>query len=438
MLGINDYIQITRRALARLGEQVTARLKWGYGYCESKQDHELHEYAKAVELIRNRPECLCDEEIESIKSNIHRILGPECNVVENDFTREKRADLTKYLLQNPDCQAYDYMVDYFQSLCKKINLDLKVVQSACEKVNIAFKVTDKPVCEAIDILLDIQDQNCDIDLNVDVSIQQCLIDFQTQVIPRGCDIDFRTYVEEINCGASIDMVLQSHDCSVDLDIDVDNGCTEEEETEASQVLGDFAVSADDTTVCYYTDVVLSIDNLQHPVEYSWDFGSGASPATAEGFGPHTVQYTTAGSKTVTVTATLGEETSEETLGITVSSCPGQMVGTVEDTVGNPLASYNFRLYADADQDGVADGAFVRNIFSNGSGGWSMASLTPGHYTLEANFADDDVTFEDIGDQDGVVDTLDSATPVVAGNKAVKVIIRPSQTQGTIQVVVDLT
>ncbi len=37
--------------------------------------------------------------------------------------------------------------------------------------------------------------------------------------------------------------------------------------------------------------------------YSWDFGAGADPATATGIGPHTVTYNTAGSKTVSLTAT---------------------------------------------------------------------------------------------------------------------------------------
>jgi PKD repeat protein len=37
--------------------------------------------------------------------------------------------------------------------------------------------------------------------------------------------------------------------------------------------------------------------------YSWDFGSGASPATATGIGPHAVTYTTSGYKNVTLTLT---------------------------------------------------------------------------------------------------------------------------------------
>lgn len=332
------------------------------------------------------------------------------------------------------------MVDYLQAQCKKVGINFDIVEQKCHEVGIDLKITDKGVCDAIDIALDIQEKTCDITLDVDVTIENCLIDFQTQVVPLNCDLDFRTFVEEVACGTSLDVIIDNHNCGASIDVDVDDACEIDEESgTADQVIADFTVSADDTTVCYYTDIVLSIDNVQYPVEYSWNFGSGASPATAEGVGPHTIQYTTSGSKTVTVTATLGEQTSEETLGITVSTCLGNMIGTVEDTLGNPLANYNFRLYSDANQDGVADSTtLIKNIFSNGVGGWTMATLTPGHYILEANFIDDDVTFEDLGDQDGIVDTLTAATPVVAGNKAVRIQIRPSQIQGLIQVIVDLT
>jgi PKD repeat protein len=39
--------------------------------------------------------------------------------------------------------------------------------------------------------------------------------------------------------------------------------------------------------------------------YAWNFGSGATPATAVGAGPHTVTYSTTGSKDASLTATEG-------------------------------------------------------------------------------------------------------------------------------------
>ncbi len=44
--------------------------------------------------------------------------------------------------------------------------------------------------------------------------------------------------------------------------------------------------------------------------YSWNFGSGATPASITGIGPHTVTYSTTGSKTVSLTITEGASNTE--------------------------------------------------------------------------------------------------------------------------------
>lgn len=439
-----DYTQITRRALRDLGKLIAGTL-WGFGYKKRELHQELIEFKAVAELLRNQElsggVCICPEEEALIRSHIHRVVGPECKTGEKDFHVADRADLPRYLSGGEACVQYENYADYLAAQCQRIGINFTVVEKKCADVGINIRVTDAVIMCALDLAFDIQEKVCDIDFAPNVTLQECVIDLATQVIPKTCDLDLKTTLTEIACGVDLNTIIQEHQCDVDLDVEAGE-CTTDEATagEVTFVLADFEVTADDTTVCYYTDVVLSVPTPQYPdVVYTWDFGSGASPATAEGDGPFTIQYTTAGSKTVTVTATLGDQIQQDTIGITVSSCPGQMIGTVEDTVGNPLVNYNFRLYSDANQDGVADsGTPVKNIFSNGAGSWSMASLTPGHYILEANFIDDDVTFEDLGDQDGIVDTLTAATPVVAGNKAVKVQIRPSQIQGVIQVIVDLT
>jgi PKD repeat protein len=53
--------------------------------------------------------------------------------------------------------------------------------------------------------------------------------------------------------------------------------------------------------------------------YSWDFGSGAVPATATGIGPHTVYYPSSGPRTITLTTTgaYGTDTQTKTNYITV-------------------------------------------------------------------------------------------------------------------------
>lgn len=98
-----------------------------------------------------------------------------------------------------------------------------------------------------------------------------------------------------------------------------------------------------------------------------------------------------------------------------------------------------RLYQDFNEDGIPDGAAVRSIFSNGTGGWAMASLAPGTYILEqANGAVvTTVSITDRGNGDGIVDTLTPVAPVAnPANTAVSIIVRPSQLQGYIDIIMN--
>jgi PKD repeat protein len=57
--------------------------------------------------------------------------------------------------------------------------------------------------------------------------------------------------------------------------------------------------------------------------YAWNFGAGASPATASGVGPHTITYSTGGQKTpsLTVTNSNGSNSSSKSNYVTVASPP---------------------------------------------------------------------------------------------------------------------
>lgn len=76
----------------------------------------------------------------------------------------------------------------------------------------------------------------------------------------------------------------------------------------------------DTNICSGTTVVFSVSNSQAGVGYSWNFGSGAVPATAQGVGPHSVTYTNGGIKTVNLTAsnTGGQAQAVSTVNVTQS------------------------------------------------------------------------------------------------------------------------
>ncbi len=65
------------------------------------------------------------------------------------------------------------------------------------------------------------------------------------------------------------------------------------------------------------------DHLLGTETYAWNFGSGASPATANTLGPHTVTYATAGQKTISlqVTNVNGTDTETKTNYITIAPPP---------------------------------------------------------------------------------------------------------------------
>lgn len=92
---------------------------------------------------------------------------------------------------------------------------------------------------------------------------------------------------------------------------------------------DFTVSA--TVPCVGQNVVFTNTSSGSITSYSWDFGSGASPVTASTVGPHTVSYSTAGLKTIslTVNGPDGSNTIVKTNFINVASSvpsPGSISG----------------------------------------------------------------------------------------------------------------
>lgn len=56
-----------------------------------------------------------------------------------------------------------------------------------------------------------------------------------------------------------------------------------------------------SSICQGNKVVFTDSTIGNGVNYSWNFGPGATPSTASTKGPHTVKYTTSGYKKVTLT-----------------------------------------------------------------------------------------------------------------------------------------
>ena len=73
-------------------------------------------------------------------------------------------------------------------------------------------------------------------------------------------------------------------------------------------------------VCAGNPVSVSLSGAAQPgTNYTWNFGTGASPATGTGAGPHLVSWTSAGSPSISLTASAGGCTSTATQVLTVNT-----------------------------------------------------------------------------------------------------------------------
>lgn len=182
------------------------------------------------------------------------------------------------------------------------------------------------------------------------------------------------------------------------------------------------INGSTTSGCYYTDRTFKPLQDEIPgASYAWNFGFGAIPQTATGYGPHIVYYDTMGLKEVKLVIhpnTPGADCPDSSMiSFTITSCPASIGGTVKSTDGSAIPGVNLRLFTDADTNGIADNAsVVRSVFSNSSGTYSMASLEPGHYIIQQvqpsgwmSFDDGDSTND--GDMVENMDSLDNIIPV---------------------------
>jgi len=185
---------------------------------------------------------------------------------------------------------------------------------------------------------------------------------------------------------------------------------------------DASINGSTAQGCFY------VNRIYHPVNpeipgatYLWDFGNGAVPAMAVGYGPHTVYYTTTGSKTITLLIEPNEPGAQcpdsSAISFNIISCMGNIVGSVKTIDNVPIQGVNFRLYADADTNGVADNnVALRSVYSTSIGEYAISSIYPGHYVIVQiqpvgwDSFDDGDTSED-GDVVENTDSLDNVIPV---------------------------
>ena len=85
---------------------------------------------------------------------------------------------------------------------------------------------------------------------------------------------------------------------------------------------DAALTANPTTVCVGDNASISFSGTASPTAtYAWLFGTGASPTTATGAGPHTVSWASTGNKQISVTVTDNgcSDTASGTVGVSSAS-----------------------------------------------------------------------------------------------------------------------
>jgi protocatechuate 3,4-dioxygenase beta subunit len=169
------------------------------------------------------------------------------------------------------------------------------------------------------------------------------------------------------------------------------GCIPAEDSVANVIVNPLPVATIDastTNLCYYAPRSFKPLAAEIPgYTYLWNFGSGANFPTKTGYGPHVIEWSTTGSKTVQLiiyTNAPGSSCGDtSTLTFNVVQCFGNITGRVRTTSGAGISGVNIRLFPDTNYDGLADNGSspVRSVFTTSTGVYSMASLVPGQYVI---------------------------------------------------------
>jgi hypothetical protein len=187
---------------------------------------------------------------------------------------------------------------------------------------------------------------------------------------------------------------------------------------------DPTINVNTTPVCYYTNKIFQPVAPSIPgATYNWTFGVDAVPSTAIGYGPHTVYYTSSGTKSAKLVIYPNEAGAQcpdsSTVSFTITSCPAQILGYVLSATNVPINNVTLKLYSDNNLDGVADnGVPVRIVTSSVSGLYVMASLVPGSYVIVETQPSGWVTLNDYdasndGDLVTNISGLDNLIPATA-------------------------
>ena len=119
-------------------------------------------------------------------------------------------------------------------------------------------------------------------------------------------------------------------------------------TPAPSLTASFTSSA--TTACTGVNTVFTNTSQGTVSTYAWNFGTGASVASATTAGPHSVSWTTAGTKTITLTITGPTGTSTSTSTVVVTTVPtaaGSITGLATTCANSTGVTYSIPSIATA-------------------------------------------------------------------------------------------
>ncbi|NNJ56315.1 MAG: PKD domain-containing protein [Bacteroidia bacterium] len=113
---------------------------------------------------------------------------------------------------------------------------------------------------------------------------------------------------------------------------------------------DAKFSIEDTVICPGDNIVISDSTEGSVSTYSWNFGLDATPASSSNIGPHTVSYSTSGTKTIQmiVTNVIGSDTLEKTVFVKANQLDTPNFVFLEDSVCLGAQVYNVNLVDNAE------------------------------------------------------------------------------------------
>jgi hypothetical protein len=150
------------------------------------------------------------------------------------------------------------------------------------------------------------------------------------------------------------------------------------------------------------------------------------PATATGFGPHDVLYTSGGTKSVKLVIDPNYPVQScpdsSTVTFSLNTCTGNIAGNVRTIDGEAIGNVLVLLFVDADADGVPDDPSTPDqfVFTTSSGTYAFVLLDPGNYVVQ-EFQPDG--FESVQDIDQSID-FDSVANVVQTDDLIPVTVQP--------------